>query len=141
VSTPTNSRLRSAVVFSVLCLVVAFLGSRALDVRLGPGEGDKALAMMVPAFGLALISVTAGWLLIAALLECRPAWGDTQGRWLWAWTLVFSVAFIMLGLMNSASQTVGLTAMYTSGLLVGLIGACGLVISALPRGNRRVTGR
>lgn len=141
VSTPTDTRLRTAVVLSVFCLAVAFLGFRALDVRLGPDDGDKALAMMVPALGLALTSVTASWLLVAALLERRPAWGDRQGRWLWAWTLVFWLAFIMLGLMNSASQTIGQTGLYTSGLLVGLIGFGGLVISALPRWNRRVTPR
>ena len=140
VSTRTDSRLRTAVVFSVLCLVAAFLGARALDVRLGPNDGDKALAMMVPALGLALTSVAASWLLVAALLERRPAWGDRQGRWLWAWALVYWLAFVTLGLMNSASQTVGQTVSYTSGLLVGFIGLVGLVISALPRWKRGATG-
>lgn len=140
-STPTDVRLRTAVQFSVVCLVAVVLGSRAFDVRLGPYEGERALTMLVPALGLGLTSVAAIWLLVAALLERRPAWGDRQGRWLWAWTLIFWLVFIVLGLMNSASKTIGQGVMYASGLLVGLIGLAGLVISALPRWSRRGAGR
>jgi len=141
VSTSTDRRLRTAVVFSVFCLVVVFLGSVAFDVRLDPDDADRALAMMVPALGLALASVVASFLLVGALLERRPAWGNRQGRWLWAWTLIFWAAFIALGITNSASQTIGQTLLYASGLMVALIGFVGLVISALPRWKRGATER
>jgi len=141
VSSPQDRRLRGAVIFSVVCLIAVFLVSRAFDVRLAPDQFEKATAMTVPALGLALGSVYACWLLISALLERRPALRDRQGRWLWGWTLVFTAVLVVLGLMNSVSQTIGQVVLYASGLLVGLIGTVGLLVSALPRWRRRAAGR
>jgi hypothetical protein len=141
VSLPKERRLRTALVFSPLCLVAVFWASRAFDVHLSPDEGALALTMIVPALGLALMSVMASWLLVAELMERRPVFGDRQGRWLWLWTLVFSGTLLVLGVAGSASQTVGRTLLYASGLLAALIGGVGLVISAIPRWSRRAMGR
>ena len=134
-------RLRTAVVFSVVCLIAVYLGSRAFDVRVRPEEHDKALTMMVPALGLTVASVYATWLLVAELLERRPALHSRQGRLLWAWTLVFCTALFTLGSASSASQTIGQSLMYASGLLTATVGAVGLLISAIPHRGPGATRR
>lgn len=138
-SSPKDRRLRTALIFSGFCLVLVTAATWALDVRLNPEETDKALAMMVPALGLALTSVMASGLLVAALLERRPALGDRQGRWLWAWTLLFCAAFIALGTTNSASETIGQAVLFASSRVVAFIGGIGLLLSAIPRWKRRDT--
>jgi energy-converting hydrogenase Eha subunit A len=136
-----DQRLRTAIIFSLLCLVAVLLGSNALDVRLDPSDQSEGLAMMVVALGLALSSVMASVLLVAALLERRPVFSDRRGRWLWVWTLVFCAACVTLGLINRSTQTMGQGVLYGSGLLVALIGVLGLAISSIPRWKRRASGR
>ncbi len=121
--------------------MVVSLASWALNVRLNPDEYDKALTMLVPTMGLALTSVYASGLLVAALLERRPALRDRQGRRLWAWTAMFTVVFAALGFANSSSRTFGQVLLYGSGLCVTLICSVGLVVSTLPHWRRRETGR
>ena len=137
----TDQRLRTAIIFSLLCLAAVLLGSKALDLRLDPSDQSEGLAMMVVALGLALTSVMASVLLVAALLERRPAFSDQRGRWLWVWTLVFCASCVTIGLVNRSSQTIGQGVLYGSGLLVGFIGVLGLAISAMPRWKRRTAGR
>lgn len=135
----SDRRLRTALIFSAVCLVVVVLGSWVLDVRLKHDETDRAFAMVVPALGLALASVWAGVQLTAALLDRRPVYRDRTGRWLWMWTLAYSVTFVALGLDNSSSQTMGQLVLYASGLLIGLIGGIGVCVSLIPRWTGRRT--
>jgi len=133
---PKDRRFRTTLTFSVVCLVLVAAATRALDVRLDPEDTDTALAMMVPAFGLALTSVMASGLLVSALLECRPALRDPRGRWLWLWTLVFCVAFMALGSSNGGLQTIGQAVLFASSRVVAFIGAVGLLVAAIPPWSR-----
>ena len=134
---PRDRRFWSALIFSAACLVAVPLLSRTVDVVLGPDQLAQGLAMMVFGFGLALGAVFAIWLLTAALLERRPALRDPRGRLLWVWTLIFCAAFLALGAGNRSTGTVGATVLFATGWVVALVGAVGLVASAIPRLTRK----
>jgi hypothetical protein len=117
--------------FSVVVVPTLIVVSVLL--RRTPPDGDVALVYGAAGMVLSLASVLSIWVLVAAVLERRPVWGDRGARWAWLWAVASCAVLAYLGLTGSGSQTVGSFLIYAAGRFAIGYGGIGLLIAALPR--------
>lgn len=132
---PSRRRLAGALAFSFVVVPVIVLSVWVLP-RLSVGL-DHELAQGWIAATAASAGVFAVWLLIAALLEMRPAWADPVGRRVWLWTGACCVVLAAAGLTHATDGGLGSVLLYASGMLSIVSGAVGLVAALIPPRARR----
>ena len=134
--TPTSQRrLKGALAFSLFAVPVIALSVWVLP-YLSFGYGHELAQGWITA-AAATAGIFAVWLLIASLLEMRPAWSQPLGRWLWLWTAACCVLLGAAGFTHASSDTIGSVLLYACGLISVVWGAVGLVVALIPPRARR----
>jgi hypothetical protein len=128
---PSDVRLRAALQFSSLSLVVMLVMSSQLT-----AEGDRwrGHAFAVVGLALALACVYGYVALLAALAERRPAMRSRVGRRVWAWAFFLWLVVGWMGWRVHASQSIGATTIVAASEFILFSGAVGLTYALFGRG-------
>jgi hypothetical protein len=133
-------RLLGALAFSLV--VTAVVGLSTVPLSHAPSSDDVAYIQGWLTACLGLAAVFSVWVLVAALLDVRPAWADSLGRWVWVWTMLSCAALLAAGITHSSGESLASVLLYASGWLSAISGAIGLVFAAIPpRAERDFYGR
>jgi hypothetical protein len=129
--TPSDRRLRTALQFSILCSVLVFLVPGPLS-RAAVAAGEGTFFIGGFAYALVVMTVLSFWLLLAALLERRPVFGNRVGRRVWTWAFAMWIGMGWLGWSSHGVGTLGSAALFAASLVIVVSGSIGLVVCALP---------